>query len=722
MNLNEYKALVRRMFGVELKAKTMEEAVEEVRSLRRDESEAHHTRTDIRKPATIDEKERTVDVVIATETPVLRIDWSDFRFYEEVLDMNAVRLDAVKDGQIPLLEAHREFDGLDAQLGSTNNLRVEGDKLVGTRHFSSVQRAQDAWTMTKEGHLNRQSLGYIVHSETVVPAGKTAEVNGRKWTASKELDLRVATDWEPIEDSIVHVPADKNAGTRSAQFDISVVGNSAANEDKQKAREGKERRNMNKKLLAYACKRYGLAAESTEEAVRAEMAKRNETEELLLDAMLAESRADAIRKENEQREESRKAEIRLACKAVGLEEKAEEFIATGLRAEQLSEKFRDALTERSAKVPPAGIISFGKDEKEKVRSAAVDGICLRMGMNVESPASGAETFRGMQMRDICRELLIRNGERPGYDVEQNFKRAIATTDLPHILNNAASRSLMEGFEEQAEVYDQFCDLSGSVSDFREKNVARMLTAVKLEDVPEGGDYPMATVGEDYASVKVGKKGVKFAYTWEAAQNDDLDQLREVPRQFGRAARELEADVAFDFLISNPNLRDGNALFSETHANLAAAGAAPSEATLAAGIRAMGLQTDGEGATKKLVSIRPEVIVAPLSLTTTLGKLLNTQTWTDGAAQSSQKNTVFGSVRPVFDARLDVAAGSSNQPWFLVGPKRYSIKFFYLNGNKPPTVERDWNFDRDIFAVKCRHVFGATVMYWQGLYKNPGTTI
>jgi len=708
MNLARYKELCRRVFGVNLRDDTIEAAKATIQQTVQSAPERYVPATVV--PTTINDEKRTVDVVVATETPVVRWDF-DTEFYMEVLDMQGCHLELVKDGQIPLLMAHESHGDIDSQLGSTNNLRIEDGRLVGTRHFSVT--AEKAWTMTKEGHLNRQSVGYLVHDFVDIAPGKKLAVNGREWQAEEDLPLRVVTSWEPIEDSIVHVPADRNAGLRQA----TLPGTSAGATQPQKARQGKEN-SMNKTLKAFAIRHMALAADATDELVSAEMARRNETEDTLIAAMQAEA-VEAARKAEQ--------DIRDYCAREGYAELADDFIRDGADMKDAQTRvawLKKAAARTAGKVPPAGKVAVTRDEAEKVRAAATDGLCLRANISWgDRPADGSNEFAAMRMSDLCREMLIRKGERPGYDVESNFKRAIATTDLPIILNSTVKRSLMQGFDEASETYEQFCAMDGSVPDFRPQTVARLLAKVSLEEVGQGDEYPYANASEDSASVFVKKHGVSVAYTWESAQNDDLNQLAEIPREFGNAVRSAEAAAAFAFLISNPTMRDGVALFHSTHANLAASGAAPTEATLAEALRAMSLQTDGPAENPRRLRIRGEHIVAPVSLEGVIRKLLFSQVWNDSNAAATQVNTVYQKVTPVFDPRLDEAFPTSGaQPWFITGPKRYGIRFYFLNGNRQPAVERDWDFSRDIFKIKLRHVFGAWCIYHQALYKNPGASL
>lgn len=56
-------------------------------------------------------------------------------------------------------------------------------------------------------------------------------------------------------------------------------------------------------------------------------------------------------------------------------------------------------------------------------------------------------------------------------------------------------------------------------------------------------------------------------------NDDLDAFTRIPAMYGNSIAQLESDVVWGIITSNPAMADGNALFHTTHKNLAGTGAA-----------------------------------------------------------------------------------------------------------------------------------------------------
>ncbi len=118
-------------------------------------------------------------------------------FGKEVLDHSdgSIRLDRVKRGAVPLLFNHR----MDDVIGMVDDMRLSGDRLICDAHLFDTARAKEVEQML-EGGLRNVSIRYRIHTVQV-------EKNG---------DERVI-DWEPLEQSIVSIPADPTVGLGRAE-------------------------------------------------------------------------------------------------------------------------------------------------------------------------------------------------------------------------------------------------------------------------------------------------------------------------------------------------------------------------------------------------------------------------------------------------------------------------------------------------------------------------
>lgn len=140
---------------------------------------------------------------ISSEMPIERF------FGTEVLshDKGAIRMERVNGGAVPLLFNHNWDD----PIGMVDNARVVDNRLVMDAHLFATARAAEVQTMI-DGGLRNTSLGYQMHSIE-------EEVKTNTYTAR---------DWEPLEASIVTVPADPSVGIGRANDDeakpVRVIG------------------------------------------------------------------------------------------------------------------------------------------------------------------------------------------------------------------------------------------------------------------------------------------------------------------------------------------------------------------------------------------------------------------------------------------------------------------------------------------------------------------
>jgi HK97 family phage major capsid protein/HK97 family phage prohead protease len=139
----------------------------------------------------VNEPERTVALSFSSEQPVSR--W----FGNEILDHNpkSVRMGRI-NGSAPLLVNHNHDD----VVGVVESATIEGDrKGRAVVRFGSSQRAQEIFDDVKAGIRKLVSVGYRIHKMV------TDKIEG-------DVETLRAMDWEPLEISIVSVPADTSVG------------------------------------------------------------------------------------------------------------------------------------------------------------------------------------------------------------------------------------------------------------------------------------------------------------------------------------------------------------------------------------------------------------------------------------------------------------------------------------------------------------------------------
>ena len=153
--------------------------------------------------SSFDPDARTVAAILATETPVKRRDYERGGFYNEVLVVSADAIDTSRMGSLPLLDAHRDF-GVESRLGTVvpGSLRFESDRALVTIQLSRNEKAEQVFRDLSDQQTLSCSVGYrILQSERI--------------SGEDEIDTIRATKWQPVELSIVNIPADASATTRS---------------------------------------------------------------------------------------------------------------------------------------------------------------------------------------------------------------------------------------------------------------------------------------------------------------------------------------------------------------------------------------------------------------------------------------------------------------------------------------------------------------------------
>lgn len=134
---------------------------------------------------------RTVQIAFASETPYER--W----FGMEVLDCStdAVRLDRLMNGA-PLLFNHNP----DELIGVVESVSIGQDRVCrATVRFGKTEDADEAFALVQDGILRNVSVGYCIHAYRL-----EGEADG--------VETYRVTDWEPMEISMVSVPADATVG------------------------------------------------------------------------------------------------------------------------------------------------------------------------------------------------------------------------------------------------------------------------------------------------------------------------------------------------------------------------------------------------------------------------------------------------------------------------------------------------------------------------------
>ncbi|MGE0155181.1 MAG: HK97 family phage prohead protease [Reyranellaceae bacterium] len=152
---------------------------------------------------TAKDETRTIDVIFSTGAKVARRDFWSGKRYDEELEISERAVDLSRlNGGAPLLNTHGTWT-LEDQIGVVERAWIDGDKGMATVRFSPRDSVEPIWRDVKAGIVRNISIGYTTQRYEIT------EQEGKP-------PLYRAVEWQPYEISLVPVPADAGAGTRSA--------------------------------------------------------------------------------------------------------------------------------------------------------------------------------------------------------------------------------------------------------------------------------------------------------------------------------------------------------------------------------------------------------------------------------------------------------------------------------------------------------------------------
>lgn len=609
----------------------------------------------------VDTDSRTVELSFSSETPYGR--W----FGDEILchDEECINLERFNNGLGTLLFNHDR----DAVVGHIEKVWIEDNRGKALVRFDEDEQSETIFQKVQSGTLQGVSVGYSIKRYEVLREKDSVSSNGR----FKGPDAVVVTDWEPLEISIVSVPADPTVG----------VGRSA--------------------------EEIHTSIDTQEDNTRMDQEKNLEVQEVKSAPVETGLTQADLQKAMEQ-ERKRTSEITALFRDFDVEG-ADEAIVMGVSVDEARAMVMDQLRARNKGVS----VTMGEAESDKFRAAAQDAVLMAAGLPVAEPAPGANELRGYSMIELARESLQREcGTKANFGDNMEMARAAinSTSTFPAIMSNLADKSVMNGFNE-AETTFQIWAGKGSNRDFKEAARVALSEAGNLELVPEGGQFQQDVFGEASARTKVATYGKIFSLTRQAIINDDLGLFSKIATKYGSAAKRLVNKMVYAQLTGTVKMQDNVALFDDKHGNVAKTGEALSVKAIAKAITAMRRQKGIQGTAN--LNITPKYLVVPPELEVTAYQIVNSTAAVDGT-NSGVVNPYKGRFVIVADAEL-----TDPDAWYLVADasQHDTIEVTYLNGVEIPRLETRQGFDVDGIEYKVAFDCGVSALDFRGVYKNAG---
>ncbi|WP_232230921.1 prohead protease/major capsid protein fusion protein [Rhodobacter xanthinilyticus] len=654
-------------------------------------------------PATVNSEARSVDVVFTTGAAVRRRRWTGWDTsvpFDEILEVSDRAVDLTRlNAGAPALDSHSVWSS-HSQVGVVERAWIEGKEGKATIRFPREgldQAADRMFGLISDGIIRNVSVGYSIERVKVVePAAKG------------EVEQRIVERWTPLEVSFVTVPADPRAQVRAADqanYPVEIV-------DTRMQKEASMPENTT--IVAgdvpalTETRQPPVAAPAQAEQVAARMPEPSPAPD-----------SEAIATRAREAERDRVSTIYDLTGRLNLERSfAEDLVKRGVSVDESRRLILDQVAAKSDETrtfPHVSVPLCGRDERITRRDAVANALLHRYSPTLFPLEDAARQYRGMTLLELARESLGNAGVNTrGLSRDEVATRALhSTSDFPEILSAVTNKTLRQAYDAYPRTFALFCR-QVLATDFKSMHRVQLGEAPQLLEVGESGEFKRGTLGESKESYRVKTYGRVVAITRQVLINDDLDAFTRIPAMYGNSIAQLESDVVWGIITSNPAMADGNALFHTSHKNLASTGAALDVASVGAARAAMALQT---GLDKKTVlNIRPAFLIVPAAL-----ELKAEQLVAQNLVPADSAKVVPQSIRtlsPISEPRLDAASATS---WYLAASPNQidTIEYAYLEGQQGAYIETRNGFDVDGVEIKCRLDFGAKAIDWRGLYKNPG---
>jgi hypothetical protein len=647
-------------------------------------------------PSSLDEKARTVELVFSEGTRGLRSNWFGEKWYEELsLQAEHVRLQRANNGA-PLLDTHSRYSLRDV-IGVIERAWIDtenGKKVAkATVRFSERAEVEPIWQDVKTGILRKVSVGYKIHKIEKVEDGED------------KIPVYRATDWEPLEISLVPVPFDDAATVRTREEDASEMF-ACEVLDAERAADTNPKDKENEML------RMRFGQEVRDRAGEAGGSGGGTTAPVGKSAQEIENERQAAVDEATRVERERGETIRALVKKHGLEEAfGADLVSRKVKLEDARTAILDKLAERDEQSVTRGVVITHGDQSEigTRRAAVEEALLTRFDSNRFKSTDRGSEFRNLSLLEIARDLLEMRGiKHRHFSKSEVAQRALSSSDFPLILANTASKTLRDGYILQPRTFLPFVRIV-ELPDYKEMSRVSFGEAPQLLEIKQGGPYTFGKVGEAAEKIKLAKHGRRLLITEETIVNDDLDAFTKIPSMFGSASARLESDLVYTkLLVANPKMADNVDLFHASHGNLPTA-AAIGDAGLTAALKLLREQKGVDA--QDYIGLEPGFLVCGTAKEVEAKKMLVNVS----AIKSSEVNVFQGSMTPIVEPRV------TGNKWFVIAKAGQidTIEVGYLQGENGPVVTSKEGWESDGLEIKCKHVVTAKAIDYRGMIYNSG---
>jgi hypothetical protein len=631
-------------------------------------------------PSSLNADARTIELTWSTGSRGRRASWFDGDWYEE-LDMSpqAVRLDRLNSGAA-LLNNHQSAD-LSNILGVVERAWIENGEGRARVRFSERAEVDPIFRDVAAGIIRNVSVGYQVHQWSEPERANKDEPPTYR-----------ALDWEPMELSLVGVPFDAKAQTRSIPADPSMS-------EQNKAAGGDPAPVINvQRTIDPNTQPEPVPAVDNSELQRTAADLRRERDILRMGqsaGLSAEQTDELIRSSKSVQECSIEAVRLLRLRLEGGDVRTGEVPAIGHPAR----------------------VEVTRDSGDTLLRGIEEGLSARVQVGKPMTDLGRE-FRSYTLLEMTRQYLESRGVNTrGMSKTELVQRGFhSTSDFPLLFSNLAGKTLDAAYQEEPHTWRPIAR-QRNLPDFKDANDLIVAGALTPEPLLEGGEYKAGTLQEAQHTWKLATYARKVTVTRQSIINDDLSALERVPEMLGRGFRRLESNLIWELITGDAITSvDGLALFKAAHANSSAQ--TLTTAGFNAARKAMRKQTDIAGNT---INLTPSYMMVPTDLEATALQFLFPTGFApaDRTGADGPVTAQTAGVQLIVEPRLDGSATT----WYLAASPGAveGIVYGYLAGEEGPTVTTTEKRDPDGVELLARFDFGAAVKDYRGFFRAAAAT-
>lgn len=662
----------------------------------------------------------------------------------------AIRFDRL-NSRAPVLDNHNSFGSIHDQVGSVERAWISAERgipeLFATLRISKIsQKEKEIAEKIRSKIITSVSVGADIFSvEDITEPGD-------------EVKRTLAVDWEPVEVSLVPVPADSRAVIRSLDSQIKrkyikdinqlSEGGKMLHETRQlpddlmsaiKRMVGEEKMSEDLegevlKILNQAMETEEQSEDSEKEEYADDPEKKEEqagtTDEEMADDAEKEEMSDDTKKE-EQADDSEK------------EEMSEEEKKTEMKRRKMERSIEELLkmmkSERShqPRIRSNRSISVGKDHRrsylERSRNKISDALCERIG----TPGFKAEKsneFRHMTMSEMFREMIYREGttEARHWDPDtvfdhMNSRRIVrsgggggpftVTSDLANLFSTSVNKSVQQSYEYMrgVQTFDPFVKRV-TVKDFQTQEEVSLGEFGKLQETPPGSESPVTPISDDMETWRVKSYTNIFRITRQGFVNDNTGELENVLTS-GAAAADLESDLVYEQLNSGtvggrPWARAGNN-------NLTTGAPLGDTDNPYAGLKAIyeGLARQTGLDVDTPLNLTFKYLIVPVTLFYAAAQSQGTLNGIVVPTKTGDLNPFAAMYKIVKEPRLDNFSTSTY--YGIAGEANLFRKFLVLgtlSKGGSPKIKFQESFSNDVLSWKLTHDVGAKVLDYRLAHK------